>query len=173
MGNEQRPAADRGDALREMVRQAFPTETYDGMVTRYDPGPWTEELDEEQALYETLKGRSWPDIPSDFLCHYPDAFCLLAPEALAAFIPAWLMYSLENLQGENEIREFLIYTFSPPGYSWEYLSPLTSQQRSTVRALLAEFAENEPNAFVREHAAKALARVDELLRAGKYVPYSG
>ncbi len=173
MRNEQTPASDLCDALREMLRQAFPTETYDGMVTPYDPGPWTEELDEEQVLYETLKGRSWPDIPSDFLRHYPDAFCLLTPAALAAFFPAWLMYSLENMQGENTVREFLVYTFAPPGHSWEHLQPLALQQRWAVRALFAEFAENEPNAFVRAHAAKALARVDELLRAGKYVPYRG
>ncbi len=173
MVNEQTQAPDRCDALREMVRQAFPTEPYDGKVTRYDPGPWAEELDEEQALYETLKGRCWPDIPADFVRNYPDAFCLLTPEALAVFFPAWLMYSLENMQGENEVRELLIYTFAPPGHSWQHLQPLTSQQRSAVRALIAEFADNEANAFVRAHAAKALARVDELLRAGQYVPYGG
>ncbi len=159
--------------LRQIVRQAFPVKTYDGVVTPYDPGPWAEELYEEQALYETLKGRSWTDITSDFLRHYPDGFCRLTPAALAAFFPAWLMYSLENMQGENEVRHLLIYTFAPPGHSWEHLEPLTSEQRSAVRALFAEFAENEASPLVRAHAAKALARVDELLRAGKYVPYRG
>ncbi len=168
-------AGDEGRiaSLRQKVKQAFPPEKYDGTVTSYDPGPWTEELDEEQAPYETLTGRSWTEVSPRFLQNNPDAYLLLTPQAYAAFVAAWLNHSLENLGGENEVREFLIYTCSPPANSWQILSPLNPQQRATVRSLIAEFVERESNSFVREKAIKALARVDELLQAGKYIPYRG
>ncbi len=173
MGNERTLRDERVTALREMIKQTFPADRYAGPVTPYDPGPWAEELDEEQVLYETLKGRSWTEAPADFLQQYPDAYLMLTAEAFVAFLAAWLNYSLENMGGENEVREYLVYACSPPGESWKVLSPLNPRQRASVRALMAEFVENEQSGLIREKAVKALTRIDELLTAGKYVPYTG
>ena len=158
--------------LREMVKAAFPPEKYTGAITQYDPGPWDEDLDEEQDLYETLRDKVWPEASTSFLRAHPDSYLHLTQHAYAAFIAAWLCYSLEHMEGENEVREFLIYTCSPPGHCWKVLSPLNSQQRATVRALMAEFVNREKSGFVREKATKALARMDELIRAGRETPWA-
>jgi len=162
----------QGARLCRMVEEAFPAERYTGAITQYDPGPWAEELDEERALFETLKDKTWLDTSPDFLEAYPDASLLLTPHAYTAFIAAWLRYSLERMEGENEVREFLIYACCPPGHAWKFLSPLNREQRATIRTLMSEFANRERSGFIREKAIKALARIDELIRAGKEVPWT-
>lgn len=171
--NDERTQDQQIARLRQAVEEAFPSGKYTGAITQYDPGPWTEELDEEKALFETLKDKTWLDISPDFLQAYPDAYLLLSPHAYTAFIAAWLRYSLERTRGENEVREFLIYTCSPPGHCWQILSPLNREQRATVRALMSEFANRERSGFIKEKAIKALARMDELIRVGKEVPWTG
>ena len=172
--NDERTRQDPQIAcLRQTVEEAFPAEKYTGAITQYDPGPWTEELDEEKAIFETLKDKTWLDISPDFLQAYPDAYLLLSPHAYTVFIAAWLRYSLEQMEGENKVREFLIYTCSPPGHCWKILSPLSREQRATVRALMSEFANRERSGYIREKAMKALARTDELIRAGKEVHWMG
>lgn len=173
MNDERTLQAQQIARLRETIEEAFPAEKYTGAITRYDPGPWAEELDEEKVLFETLKGKTWNEASPDFLQAYPDAYLLLTPDAYTAFIAAWLRYALERMEGENEVREFLIYTCSPPGHCWQILSPLNREQRSTVRALMSEFANRERRRLIREKAIKALARMDELIRAGKEVPWTG
>lgn len=159
--------------LYEMIEQAFPAEKYAGAITQYDPGPWAEELDEERALFDTLKDKTWLDTSPAFLSAYPDAYLLLTRHAYTAFIAAWLRHSLERMQGENQVRELLIYTCSPPGHCWKILSPLNREQRATISALMSEFANRERNGFIKEKAIKALARMDELIAAGKDVPWTG
>jgi len=158
--------------LRDAIDKTFPAERFTGAITKFDPGAWTEDLDEEEALHKALKDRTWSDVSPDFLKANPDAYLRLTPQAYTAFIAAWLSYSLEHMEGANEIREFLIYTCSPPGHSWEILAPLNKGQREIVRALILKFATSEPNSFVRGKAIKALARVNELIKAGQYVPWS-
>jgi hypothetical protein len=160
-------------SLQEMIKEAFPPEKYTGAITQFDPGPWVEELDEEQVLYQTLKGKSWAEVSSDFIQAHPDSYLRLTHEAYTAFIAAWLNYSLEHMERDNQVREFLIYTCSPPGNCWDVLSPLNQEQRTTIRALMSEFVDRERSSFIREKAIRALARMDELLRAGKYVPWTG
>jgi len=60
-------------SLQEMIKEAFPQEKYTGAITQFDPGPWVEELDEEQVLYQTLKGKSWAEVSSDFIQAHPDS----------------------------------------------------------------------------------------------------
>src|SRR5579859_5624382 len=102
----------RLSALREAIRHSFPAEPYMGKVTHSD-GAWTPELDDDQALYEALHGCRWTEVPSDIVRNQPDGFLLLTDEAFVAFLPAWLLRSLENPFGENEVRSFVIYSFSP------------------------------------------------------------
>jgi hypothetical protein len=161
-------------ALRDSVRRAFPEVTYAGKVTRHD-GAWLPELTEENAihdddmfLYEGLIGKKWTEVPKQLLYNFPDGFVLLTDEALAAFLGAWLMRSLDHIDGENPVREFSVYAFSPGEGSTadlniSFLRALTPEQRSTVRSVLAEFAEREPSEFIREHAAKAVQLIDNLL----------
>ena len=171
-GGEDNPIA----GLKEAIRRAFPAVAYAGRITRHD-GVWLPELTEENAihdddkfLYEALKDRKWTDVSKTFLHEQPDGFVLLTDESLVAFLAAWLICSLDDLDGENNVREFLVYSFSPgpdpPGRSTDFkvsrLRALSPEQRSVVRLLLAEFAQREPSGFIRTYAANAVALIDSL-----------
>jgi hypothetical protein len=175
--HEKRGAEDGGiAALRDTIRRAFPTVTYTGKITRHD-GVWLPELTEENAIhdddkfvYEALQGRKWTDVPKSFLHEQPDGFVLLTEEALVAFVAAWLMCSLDDIDGENNVREFLVYSFSPSpnflggntDFKVSRLRALSPEQRFVVRALLAEFAECEVDSSIRADAAKGVALIDSL-----------
>ncbi len=158
--------------LRRAIRQAFPPVSYTGKITRCD-GAWLPGMTEDNAIhdddmfvYEALKNRSWNDVPTGFLHEQqPDGFILLADDALPAYLPAWLMYSLDKIDGENTIREYLVYAFSPRDtiFAGNMLRALSPEQRSVVRSLLAEFARVERSDFIRDHAAAAVKLFDGLL----------
>jgi hypothetical protein len=148
--------------LREAIRRSFPAEIYTGKVTPND-GEWLPELTEENAildddmfLYEGLNGRRWTEVPTQLLQTHLDGYVLLTDQAFTAFLPAWLMYSLENMDGENEVRNFLVYAFS---YTLRQFRVLDPEQKGIVRSLLAEFAERGTSRFVKKLAVEALALI--------------
>lgn len=85
---------------------------------------------------------------------------------MVVFLAAWLVCSLEDIDGENEVRERLVYAFSPGGViSTEELivgrlRTLNTEQRVVVRSLLTEFAQRERSAFIRKHAVDAVKLID-------------
>ena len=150
-------------ALREAILRSFPAREHKGKITEVD-GEWlpelTEEneiLDDEKFLYEAVNGRLWTQVSKMYLQSAPDGFVLLSDEAFAAFLPAWLILSLENMDGENEVREFLIYSFSS---SMQQFRVLNTEQQDVVRALVDEFSKFERSSFIREYAREALALID-------------
>jgi hypothetical protein len=149
--------------LRESIRRSFPARVYTGDITPNDgivAFELTEDqaiLDDDQFLYRALKGQQWTDVPREFLKSQPDGYLLLADEAFAAFLSAWLVCSLENIEGENEIREFLAYSFCETMRQFRLLNP---EQRHTVRSMLAEFTQRGTVPFVREFMVKALRLID-------------
>lgn len=158
--------------LKNAILRAFPDVLFEGKITRHD-GAWLPELAEENAihdddmfLYEALKGHKWSDIPRQFLYDIPDGFVLLTKEALIAFMGAWLMCSLENLTGENGVREYFIYTFGrkKEGESKDFtiglLRAFNPEQLAVLRLLLMEFSKSEPSNFVREHAHNAIKLIE-------------
>jgi hypothetical protein len=170
LDNKSRVVALQGDILR-----AFPDVTYTGKVTRFD-GAWLPDLTEENALldddkflYEELYGRKWSDVSQEFVRKMPGEFVLLTKQALVAFLAAWLMCSLEDMNGENSVREGLVFTFAPgedprlTDFVRDQLQALNSEQRSVVRSLLAEFSRSEGSEFVRERASQAVKLIDNLM----------
>ena len=174
-----KPAAHEDESISELIesmRRSFPAMRYTGKVTPHD-GEWLPELTEDTAileddklLYDGLNGRRWTEISDQLLEAVPDGLPLLTDEAFVAFLAAWLIRSLENIHGENEIRHFVVYTFSPrpdmvPDMTWfiiKRIRALNREQRSTVRSILAKFAQNEHSTFIRAHAAKAIELVDNV-----------
>jgi hypothetical protein len=141
------------DALRDSIRSAFPAEKYSGQVTPAD-GAFTPELDDDEALFKASSGRHWTDLDQCFLHAQPDGFELLTDAAYRAFLAAWLMYSLENMNSENEVRNFVLYAFS---ITAQRLRALNQDQRQTVRSLLAYFKQRESNRFLRNCAEEGIA----------------
>jgi hypothetical protein len=77
---------------------------------------------------------------------------------------------LDDIDGENTVREHLAYSFSPPpdsirqdtGFKVSMLRALSSEQRYVVRSLLAEVAESEISSYIRADAAKGVSLIDSL-----------
>jgi len=162
--------------LRESIRRAFPAEPYVGKVTEYDDELSSELredqaiLDEDQYLFRALKGAKWTEVPKQLLENLPDGYELLSDEAFVAFLPAWLARALDDMDSENDVRNFVVYAFSPktdmvPDTTDRILGRLrllSSEQRSVVRSLLVEFCERGTAPFVRALAVKAVALIDKL-----------
>jgi hypothetical protein len=167
VGNEERDA--RIALLRKSICESFPSEPFTGKVTPVD-GEWTPELDDEETLYTELLGRRWTDVPIELIRKYPSGLGLLTDQAFCAFLPAWLTVSLDDLDGENEVREFAVYMFGPErtgdsmslGRTRRWLRMLNGDQRRTLRSILLEFSVSEPSGFIRAAAAEGLALNDEL-----------
>lgn len=161
---------ERVNELREAILRAFPSEAYDGVITPYDDRLDDPDFDEEQEISEALKGKKWTDVPQPFLEIKPDGYMRLADEALPVFLGAWLIRSLENMKGENEIRDFLIYSFSPKHdmvpdtteFSLSRLRALSPEQRHVLHSLMMDFAESDPSAFQRKLASEGVALLDSL-----------
>lgn len=163
---------DKISHLRMAIQRAFPAVPYTGSITRHD-GAWLPELTEENAIHdddeflcEALKGRKWTDVPKDFLYAMPGDFVLLTEQALVAFLAAWLMSSLENIEGDNLVRECLVYAFSPTGvtptadFIRTHLRALSPEQQAVVRSLLEEFSRAEHSDYIRKQATDAVEFID-------------
>lgn len=167
---ENREQEVRTDDLRKLIRRAFPADIYDGVITKYDEKLEDPELDDEKELFEKLKGKKWTDVPQQFLDSQPDGYLLLVDQAFVAFIAAWLTRSLDNISAENNVRDFVVYSFGPKrnlvpdttGFIRQRLIALDSRQRDVLHALLKEFAQTDPSAFQRTLALEAVALIDSL-----------
>jgi len=153
---------DRTRALRESIRRSFPAEPYKGRVTHHDgefPDHFDEDtaiLDEEKELFDALRGKAWTAVPTEIFQHQPSGYGLLTDEAFTAFLPAWLMRSLENMDAENEVRNLVVYSFQ----TMRQFRVLNPEQQLTVRSLLVEFAERGTSKFAANLAKEAVALID-------------
>ncbi|HEY2168698.1 MAG TPA: hypothetical protein VGJ30_03675 [Candidatus Angelobacter sp.] len=167
--------------LQNAILRAFPDVVFEGQITPHD-GEWPNEPTEhdiyegqviygdEMLLYEGLKGHKWSDIPREFIEGMVIDFVLLTSEALVAFIAAWLMRSLENLTGVNDVRRHFINMLSPDReksneLTKDLLGAFNPEQLAVLRLFFIEFSKNERSSFVRERADNA-ARLIERLSTG-------
>jgi hypothetical protein len=119
------------------------------------------ELDEDKDLYHALNGRKWTEVQPPLLRDHPDGYELLTDQAFGAFLAAWLMRSLEDMDSENEVRNFVVYSFSDTMPKFRVLSP---EQQLTVRSILLEFSERGTAAFVKQRAVEGVS----LIARGRY-----
>jgi archaeosine-15-forming tRNA-guanine transglycosylase len=69
------------------------------------------------------------------------------------------MRSLEDMDEENEVRNFLAYAFGNTLRQFQLLNP---EQRVTVRSILAEFTQRGTGSFVRDLFSKTIVFIDSL-----------
>jgi len=147
--------------LRKAIRSAFPEEPYKGEIAPHDQdGEWPEELDDDETLYKTLQGQKWTEVPEQLLLKQPDGFVLLTDAAFVAFFAAWLTRALDDMSAENQVREFVVYSFCD---NLRQFRILDEHQRSALHSVLVEFSQREPNRFVRQKASDAVALIDSFL----------
>jgi hypothetical protein len=95
------------DEFRRRLTRAFPPQPFHGLVSSHD------ECDEGIALSQELPGKRWDEIPTDFVDFNSGSLPLLEPTALRAFLPAWLLRSMETLSNKGVVSEFTMYFLCP------------------------------------------------------------
>ncbi|MBK9163301.1 MAG: hypothetical protein IPM21_05210 [Acidobacteria bacterium] len=64
-------------------------------------------------LQNAFSCKSWKEISTELLRAHFANLPLFSPEAFHAFIPAYLVHSIENLDGDDCVSEFTAYAFLP------------------------------------------------------------
>jgi hypothetical protein len=124
---------------------------------------------DHQDLLRSLKDQRWDHLSPEFVERHLGDFVLLSAPAFAAYIPAWLLFSLgHTLQG----AEFIAYTFTPDemqsssrirSLSVEMFRALDPTQRRVLRDFLIYTAEFHPSDYVADHAAAAVDAISDLI----------
>jgi hypothetical protein len=82
-------------------------------------------------------------------------------------VPAWINRALDDLDGENEVRDFTVYCLSPTenehrmlaALRRERIRKLTVAQTDVIRNFLILVIGCERSRYVREWAAKTLEAI--------------
>jgi len=94
--------------LRYRLPRAFPAVAFSGLVSTHH------ECDDGLALRKELWGKSWDEVPLRFVDSNSLLLNLLQPDALVAFLPAWLSRSLDMLDDRyNELVFFTVALLCP------------------------------------------------------------
>lgn len=164
-------------SLKKMVLEAFPPFIYTGPITGVDGHP--PELDddgcnlfgEEEDLFESLRGKRWDEISDDVIHRNEDGYLLLTKDAFRAFLPAWLWRGVEDLHAENQVRDFLIYTFAQNvtyHAKENEFRHFNATQLAALCFLMRVFAKTESSKSIKVEAEKAVRFTDDLMRLGPY-----
>jgi hypothetical protein len=97
--------------IREYQRkliEAFPPLPFIGLISTHD------ECEDGIHLCRELSGKRWDELSPEVLFHGSIGLPLLEPGALIAFLPAWLLRSLESSYLDDPIvLEFTLYFLCP------------------------------------------------------------
>lgn len=148
------------EVVRNAIEVAFPAAIYTGQITPAD-GTLTPEMDEENELFHALKERKWTEVDKRVLDAQPDGYCLLTDAAFRSFLPAWLMYALENIEHESEVRDFVVYAF---GTTAQKLRALNPEQRAALRSVLVYLGEHERRPSMAKRIDEGLENIALLER---------
>jgi hypothetical protein len=95
------------EEFRNILIGAFPPQPFHGVVSTHD------ECDDGIHLRRELPGKRWNELSHEVLFHGSIALPLLEPDALVAFLPAWLLRSMETFDRESIVLEFTLYFLCP------------------------------------------------------------
>jgi hypothetical protein len=93
------------EQLREEIRQAFPPSVFEG--------PATDCKCEECTEIRNAPAHKRRDEVPDFFLDFTRSPTLFTPQAFAAFLPAYLLRALDDLEGRTVVLEFTTYCLSP------------------------------------------------------------
>lgn len=106
----------------------------------------------QKDLHKDFSGSSWQTLTASFFeSHFGD-LSLLSPEAFNYFLPAYLVYALQNYNA-SDVWEWTIYTLTPGKESenmsewWrERLRPFTKEQMNVIYQYL-DLIRQDPDAY--------------------------
>jgi len=109
---------------------AFPAQPFTGRVTDCN-------CEECSSISESLRNKSWNEVPDAFV----DFTCspmLLTPAALQAFVPAYMLRSLDLLvEADSVVVEFTVYSLTPALPEDDPLSRKSTRLRECARLMTA------------------------------------
>lgn len=117
---------------------AFPPQPFYGLVSTHD------ECDDGIHLRRDLSGKRWDELSPEVLFHGSIGLPLLEPSALIAFLPAWLLRSMQTSDLDDPIvLEFTLYFLCPgdedDGWDEKRIAKRVGFFNSTQRNAVAEF----------------------------------
>ncbi len=132
-------------AFEQRLRLAFPPHPFDGLVSTHG------ECDDGIHLRRELPGRRWDELSPNVLFHGSIALPLLEPDALVAFLPAWLLRSFQTFGRDSLLLEFTLYFLCPgsddEGWDDEHRSERIARFNPAQRGLVGELLQaivNDP-----------------------------
>ena len=129
--------AEEVEVFRRRLHQSFPPEPFFGDVTSLC------ECDECVALRLNLPGKRWDEVPPEFIDFNSGSLPLLLPDALAEFLPAYLIRSMETLDQDCVVAEFTMYFVCPgneeEGWDEERVAGLVSLFDLEQRKAIADY----------------------------------
>ncbi len=140
---------DKLTMLKQKVLQAFANVPYPkGILAPH-------ECEECLELRETFKDQNWKTIDQKIIEKNYGQLPLFSSEAFHCFLPAYLIYSLENFN-DNLICEFTIYALSPSkkdlkesfDYWKERFQYFTDEQMEMIYQFLDLVNENKDSYFI-------------------------
>jgi len=155
-------------ALRKAITLAFPPTVLRGLVTPADNEECAEEIDDNLDLRDHLQSRSWNELSAQIIDRQAGGLPVLTPDAFAAFLPAWLMRSLDGFGGDNEVREFTVYELCrsdahPALLNYQRIrhALLNREQRKAVVDFLILVSKHEHDRSLRCSADEALSSFED------------
>jgi hypothetical protein len=123
---------------RRKLIDAFPPQPFNGLISRHD------ECDDGIHLRQELSGKQWDELSPEVLFHGSIGLPLLEPDALIAFLPAWLLRSRETGDLDDPVvLEFTLYFLCPgnedDGWDKERISKTVGFFNSGQREAVADF----------------------------------
>jgi hypothetical protein len=156
--------------LCERIFQAFPDVVYGGSILAGgDQNAVTSQPFNMVDLLHSLKDKCWTQIQPEFIERQLGSFIHLTAGAFAAYIPAWLLYSLSH---DNRGAEFVAYTFAPDDahgktvirpLSVEMCRALAPSQRRALLDFLLYQSEYLVSDAIADRAAAAVDAVASLI----------
>jgi hypothetical protein len=123
--------------FRQRLIRAFPPQPYHGLISTHD------ECDDGIHLRREFPGKRWDELSPDVIFHGSIALPLLAPDALVAFLPAWLLRSIETFDPESIVLEFTLYFLCPgnedEGWDEKRIAETVSLFDATQRIVVGDF----------------------------------
>ena len=137
--------------LKDELEAAFPDTPYTGEVTHADGEPFSEEIDDDLALFRYLSGRDWKSIEPSFVDFQYASLPLLTDAAFVAFLPAWLLRALDPQRTEAPVRAHLVFTLAAGLRKGgeDRLKLLNERQRNVVMIVLTHILGTEHGERVR------------------------
>ncbi|MEP7354118.1 MAG: hypothetical protein ABI824_12885 [Acidobacteriota bacterium] len=123
---------------RQKLIAAFPPLPFEGLVSTHD------ECDDGIHLLRELSGKRWDQLSAEVLFRGSLALPLLEASALVAFLPAWLLHSMETTGLDDPLGlEFTLYFLSPGneenGWDEERIGEMVGLFNFEQRDAIADF----------------------------------